>query len=117
MLRNEICCYHLLVGLLIFVVIMISIANCLLPPGTREGHIDRLLTSGSTEGTLIDSEIDSSIENSLANTVIRHVAPHLQAVSAGELVQLLQADQLSRETEELTDSATSSSSETLPSSR
>lgn len=61
--------------------------------GTREGHIDRFLNS-QLQGELAVDNFDSPVEESLTGTVTRHVAPHLQAVTTGELVHLLKADQL-----------------------
>lgn len=60
--------------------------------GTRDGHIDRFLNSDTQ--VQIEDNFDSPVEESLSGTVIRHIAPHLQAVTAGELVHLLKADQL-----------------------
>lgn len=62
--------------------------------GAREGHIDRLLTLELGEQVTLDGDIDLALEETITTTVIRHVAPHLQAVSAGELVHLLKADHL-----------------------
>ena len=59
--------------------------------GTREGHIDRLLNSKFENSC--DGDFDQPLD-SVASSLIRHIAPHLQAVTTGELVELLKADQL-----------------------
>lgn len=69
--------------------------------GAREGHIDRFLNSSLSNG--IESvNFDEPVEESVSGTVIRHVAPHLQAVTTGELIHLLKADQLQETTSEET---------------
>lgn len=70
--------------------------------GAREGHIDRLLNSqfSQLQGLGEIENFDCPVEESLSGTVIRHVAPHLQAVTTGELVHLLKADQLQENTAE-----------------
>ena len=63
--------------------------------GARDGHIDRLINSEdkSSEG-FTDFDLDAPVEDSLSGSVIRYIAPQLQALTAGELVHLLQSDQL-----------------------
>lgn len=61
--------------------------------GARDGHIDRFLNS-QLQGEVASENIDNPVEETLTNTVIRHVAPHLQAVTTGELIHLLKADHL-----------------------
>lgn len=70
--------------------------------GAREGHIDRLLNSqlSQLQGLGEEEHFDSPVEDSLSGTVIRHIAPHLQAVTTGELVHLVKADQLQESTAE-----------------
>lgn len=72
--------------------------------GAREGHIDRLLNTqfSQWQGICDIDHFDNPVEESLSGTVIRHVAPHLQAVTTGELVHLLKADQLQEVTSEET---------------
>lgn len=72
--------------------------------GAREGHIDRLLNAqfSQWQGICDNNHFDNPVEESLSGTVIRHIAPHLQAVSTGELVHLLKADQLQEATGEET---------------
>ncbi|KZS09035.1 Sepiapterin reductase [Daphnia magna] len=69
--------------------------------GAREGHIDRLLNAqfSQWQGICDNNHFDNPVEESLSGTVIRHIAPHLQAVSTGELVHLLKADQLQEATD------------------
>ena len=70
--------------------------------GAREGHIDRLLNSqfSQLQGLGEIENLDCAVEESLSGTIIRHIAPHLQAVTTGELVHLLKADQLQENTAE-----------------
>ncbi|XP_053970510.1 uncharacterized protein LOC128872137 [Hylaeus volcanicus] len=58
----------------------------------KEDYITRLITSGHR------LEIEEETELTL-NPLIRHLAPHLQAVTASELVHLLKADVLQVVTE------------------
>lgn len=65
--------------------------------GARDGHIDRLMSSEikSTDG-FTDFDLDAPVEDSLTASVVRYIAPQLQALTAGELVHLLQSDQLNQ---------------------
>lgn len=53
----------------------------------KEDCIARLITSGNTPRSEEEAELAS-------NPLIRHIAPHLQALTASELVHLLKADVL-----------------------
>lgn len=53
----------------------------------KEDSIARLITSGCKLETEEDTEL-------VSNPLIRHIAPHLQALTASELVHLLKADVL-----------------------
>ncbi|KAL0113776.1 hypothetical protein PUN28_012711 [Cardiocondyla obscurior] len=53
----------------------------------KEDCIARLITSGNNPHSEEEAELAS-------NPVIRHIAPHLQALTASELVHLLKADVL-----------------------
>lgn len=53
----------------------------------KEDCIARLITSGSNPQSEEEAELAS-------NPLIRHIAPHLQALTASELVHLLKADVL-----------------------
>lgn len=58
----------------------------------KEDYIARLITSGC--------RLETEEETELAlNPLIRHIAPHLQALTATELVHLLKADVLQVVTE------------------
>jgi len=59
----------------------------------KEDCIARLVTNGQR----FDSEEEAMLA---ANPVIRHIAPHLQALTASELVHLLKADVLQSVTDE-----------------
>lgn len=59
----------------------------------KEDCIARLLTDGCKPQSEEESEL-------AANPLVRHIAPHLQALTAGELVQLLKADVLQAVTDE-----------------
>ncbi|XP_076618619.1 uncharacterized protein LOC143340486 [Colletes latitarsis] len=58
----------------------------------KEDYIARLITSGHRLETEEETELTS-------NPVIRHIVPHLQALTASELVHLLKADVLQVVTE------------------
>ena len=75
--------------------------------GAREGHIDRFLNS-TESGGIEPNNFEDPVEESITGTVIRHIAPHLQAVTSGELIHLLKADQL----QETSSEETAESSET-----
>lgn len=61
----------------------------------KEDSIARLITSGNNPQSEEEAELAS-------NPLIRHIAPHLQALTASELVHLLKADvlQVTTETEQ-----------------
>ncbi|KAH0953339.1 hypothetical protein HN011_003452 [Eciton burchellii] len=58
----------------------------------KEDCIARLITSGRSSQSEEEAELTS-------NPLIRHIAPHLQALTASELVYLLKADVLQATTE------------------
>ncbi|KAM0729265.1 hypothetical protein ACS0PU_004619 [Formica fusca] len=58
----------------------------------KEDSIARLITSGNNPQSEEEAELAS-------NPLIRHIAPHLQALTASELVHLLKADVLQTTTE------------------
>ncbi|XP_025074998.1 uncharacterized protein LOC105430757 isoform X2 [Pogonomyrmex barbatus] len=58
----------------------------------KEDCIARLITSGNNPQSEEEAELAS-------NPLIRHIAPHLQALTASELVHLLKADVLQTNTE------------------
>lgn len=58
----------------------------------KEDCIARLITSGNNPQSEEEAELAS-------NPLIRHIAPHLQALTASELVHLLKADVLQATTE------------------
>ncbi|XP_070157352.1 uncharacterized protein [Polyergus mexicanus] len=58
----------------------------------KEDSIARLITSGNNPQSEEEAELAS-------NPLIRHIAPHLQALTASELVHLLKADVLQATTE------------------
>ncbi|GAB1867265.1 hypothetical protein CAJAP_08344 [Camponotus japonicus] len=58
----------------------------------KEDSIARLITSGNNPQSEEEAELAS-------NPLIRHIAPHLQALTASELVHLLKADVLQVTTE------------------
>lgn len=58
----------------------------------KEDSIARLIISGNNPQSEEEAELAS-------NPLIRHIAPHLQALTAGELVHLLKADVLQITTE------------------
>ena len=60
--------------------------------GTREGHIERLLNL--PEASQLEFEDSDISSDSLTSSLIRHIAPHRQAVTTGELIELLKDDQL-----------------------
>jgi len=62
--------------------------------GAKEGHIKRLLNLPES-GNLSPQDTPIPLE-SLTGSLIRHLAPHRQAVSASELVELLSADHLNQ---------------------
>ncbi|XP_029157422.1 uncharacterized protein LOC114929884 [Nylanderia fulva] len=58
----------------------------------KEDCIARLITSGNNPQSEEEAELAS-------NPLIRHIAPHLQALTASELIHLLKADVLQATTE------------------
>lgn len=58
----------------------------------KEDCIARLITSGNNPQSEEEAELAS-------NPLIRHIAPHLQALTASELIHLLKADMLQVTTE------------------
>lgn len=58
----------------------------------KEDCIARLITSGNNPQSEEEAELAS-------NPLIRHIAPHLQALTASELIHLLKADVLQTTTE------------------
>ncbi|KAK7872086.1 hypothetical protein R5R35_004569 [Gryllus longicercus] len=62
---------------------------------TRKSCMLRLVTEGIA-GVQEDLDLDIPVNNSHASsTLLRHIAPERQALTLGELVELLKADQLS----------------------
>ena len=61
--------------------------------GAREGHIERLLNNQLADSISYEDDYEQPLDN-FTSTLVRHVTPHLQAVNAGELIELLKADQL-----------------------
>ncbi|CAL1678975.1 unnamed protein product [Lasius platythorax] len=58
----------------------------------KEDSIARLITSGNNPQSEEEAELAT-------NPLIRHIAPHLQALTASELIHLLKADVLQATTE------------------